>query len=65
MILLGQFDSPFVRRVAITLHYYRLPFEHRPWSVWGDAQKIAQYNPLRRVPTLLFEDGSALLETIA
>jgi glutathione S-transferase len=65
MILLGQYDSPFVRRVAITLHYYGLAFEHRPWSVWGDADKIAQFNPLRRVPTLLLEDGSSLLETFA
>ncbi len=63
MILLGQYDSPFVRRVAITLHHYALPFEHRPWSVWGDAEKIAQYNPLRRVPTLLLDDESALVET--
>ncbi|HYQ03334.1 MAG TPA: glutathione S-transferase family protein [Polyangiaceae bacterium] len=65
MILLGQYDSPFVRRVAITLHHYRLPFEHRPWSVWGDADKIAQFNPLRRVPTLLLEDGTPLVETFA
>ncbi len=65
MILIGQYDSPFVRRVAITLHYYGLEFEHRPWSVWGDAETIAQYNPLRRVPTLLLEDGSALVETFA
>jgi len=65
MILIGQFDSPFVRRVAITLHHYELPFEHRPWSVWGDAEKIAAYNPLRRVPTLLLDDGSALCETFA
>ena len=65
MILLGQYDSPFVRRVAITLHHYELPFEHRPWSVWADADKIAQYNPLRRVPTLLLEGESALVETFA
>lgn len=65
MILIGQYDSPFVRRVAITLHHYALPFEHRPWSVWADAEKIAQYNPLRRVPTLLVEDGPALVETLA
>lgn len=65
MILLGQYDSPFVRRVAITLHCYELPFEHRPWSVWGDADKIARYNPLRRVPTLILDDGSALVETFA
>lgn len=30
MILIGQFDSPFVRRVGITLRLYDLPFEHRP-----------------------------------
>ena len=65
LILIGQYDSPYVRRVAIALHHYELPFEHRSWSVWGDAAKIAQYNPLRRVPTLLLEDGSALVETFA
>lgn len=65
MILIGQYDSPFVRRVAITLHCYALPFEHRPWSVWADASKIAAHNPLRRVPTLLLADGTALVETFA
>jgi len=65
MILIGQYDSPFVRRVAIALAHYGLPFEHRPWSVWGNAAEIARYNPLRRVPTLLLDDGSALVETFA
>lgn len=63
MILIGQYDSPFVRRVAITLSHYGLPFEHRAWSVWGNAEQIAEHNPLRRVPTLLLDDGSALVET--
>ena len=27
MILVGQYDSPFVRRVAVTLHHYGIPFE--------------------------------------
>jgi|SRR4051812_32988335 glutathione S-transferase len=65
MILIGQYDSPFVRRVAITLKIYGLAYEHRPWSVWGDAEKIAAYNPLRRVPTLLLPEGPALVETFA
>src|SRR4051812_28993575 len=65
MILIGQYDSPFVRRVAITLKTYGLDYEHRPWSVWGDAEKIAAHNPLRRVPTLLLPDGTALVETFA
>jgi glutathione S-transferase len=33
--------------------------------VWGDADRIAQYNPLRRVPTLIFEDGSVLVESFS
>lgn len=65
MILLGQYDSPFVRRVAITLRLYGIPYEHRRWSVWGDADKIAEHNPLRRAPTLVLDDGTALVETFA
>jgi glutathione S-transferase len=65
MILIGQYDSPFVRRTAIALRWYGLPFEHRPWSVWRDADQLARYNPLRRVPVLVLEDGLALVESSA
>jgi glutathione S-transferase len=65
MILIGQYDSPFVRRVAIALRLYDLPFEHRPWSTFSDAEQIAAYNPLRRVPTLLLDDGEVLIESAA
>ncbi len=57
--------SPFVRRVAIAMRLYGLAFEHRPWSTFGDADKIAPYNPLRRVPTLVLDDGEALIESTA
>jgi glutathione S-transferase len=63
MILIGQYDSPFVRRVAIAMRLYGLAFEHRPWSTFGDADKIAPFNPLRRVPTLVLSDGEALIES--
>jgi glutathione S-transferase len=65
MILIGQYDSPFVRRVAIALRLYELSFEHRPWSTFGDGDKIAPYNPLRRVPTLVLGSGEALIESTA
>src|SRR5512143_707883 len=65
MFLIGQYDSPFVRRVAIAMRLYGLPFEHRPWSTFGDADKIAPFNPLRRVPTLVLDDGEALIESMA
>ena len=63
MILIGQYDSPFVRRVGIALTWYGLDFEHRPWSTFGDREKIAPYNPLRRVPTLVLDDGSVIIES--
>ena len=65
MILIGQYDSPFVRRVAIALRLYGLAFEHRPWSTFGEGDKIAPFNPLRRVPTLLLDGGEALIESTA
>jgi glutathione S-transferase len=61
MFLIGQYDSPFVRRVAIAMRLYGIKFEHKPWSTFGDAEKIAPYNPLRRVPTLVLDSGEALL----
>jgi len=63
MILIGQFDSPFVRRVAIAMRLYGMAYEHRPWSVFGDAERIAAYNPLTRVPTLVLDDGEVLIES--
>lgn len=63
MILIGQYDSPFVRRVAIALHLYRVGYEHRPWSTFGDADRIASFNPLRRVPTLVLDNGEVLIES--
>lgn len=65
MILIGQYDSPFVRRVAVALQTYGLAYEHRPWSTFRDGEKIAPYNPLRRVPTLVLDDGETLIESAA
>jgi glutathione S-transferase len=65
MILIGQYDSPFVRRVAIAMRRYGMAYEHRTWAVFGDADKIAAHNPLRRVPTLILEGGETLVESWA
>ncbi len=65
MILIGQYDSPFVRRVAIAMRLYGLPFEHKPWSTFGDRDRIAEFNPLSRVPTLVLDDGDVVIESAA
>src|ERR1700750_377553 len=63
MFLIGQYDSPFVRRVAIAMRLYGIAFEHKPWSTFGEGDTIAPYNPLRRVPTLVLDNGEALIES--
>jgi len=63
MILIGMFDSPFVRRVAVTMNLLGMPFEHRNWSVGKDFDKIREFNPLGRVPTLVLDDAEALIES--
>lgn len=40
MILIGMFDSPFVRRVAVSMNLLGMPFEHRNWSVGKDFELI-------------------------
>lgn len=63
MILIGQYDSSFVRRVGIALKLYGLPFEHRPWSIFSDVHKIRPLNPLTRVPTLVLDDEDVLVDS--
>lgn len=65
MILIGMFDSPFVRRVAVSMKLLDIPFEHRNWSVGKDQAEIRKYNPLGRVPTLVLDDGETLVESSA
>lgn len=65
MLLIGMFDSPFVRRVAITMKLLEIPFEHGNWSVGRDFDRIREYNPLGRVPTLVTDEGEKLMESSA
>lgn len=63
--LIGMYDSPFVRRIAVSMELLGLPFEHRNWSVGRDADKIRQYSPLGRVPALVLDNGEVLIESSA
>ena len=63
MVLVGQYDSPYVRRVAITLHHYGLAFTRNPISVFTDARAMADINPLVRIPSLVLDDGEVLIDS--
>lgn len=63
MILVGQYDSPFVRRVAITLNLYGMAFERKVLSVFTDFEAMLAINPLGKVPVLELEDGERLFDS--
>lgn len=65
MMLIGMFDSPFVRRVAVSMKLLGLSFEHANWSVGRDFALIREYSPLGRVPTLVLNDKEVLIESAA
>lgn len=63
MKLLGQLDSPYVRRVAISLYLQNLPFEHVPLSVFSTFNQFAEVNPVVKAPTLVTDEGVVLMES--
>ena len=65
MILVGQLDSPYTRRVAVSLHLLGLPFTREPLSVFADAEAMRRINPLGRVPALVLDDGEVLIDSAA
>lgn len=65
MRLIGRYDSPFVRRVGISLHLLGLKFEQLPLSVFSDAAEVRKFSPLGRVPVLVLADGEVLVDSVA
>lgn len=65
MLLIGMFDSLFVRRVAVSMKVLDIHFEHANWSVGKDFDRIRQYSALGRVPALVLDDGEVLVESAA
>lgn len=63
MQLIGMLDSPYVRRVAVSLQLLGLPFEHRPISVFRHVDLFRTINPVIKVPTLVCDDGTVLMDS--
>lgn len=61
--LVGYMDSPFVRRVAVSAQYLGVPYEHRELSIFRDFEEFRALNPLVKVPTLICDDGQALVDS--
>lgn len=65
MILVGQYDSPVTRRVAIALHHYGMPFTRDTRSIFSDAAAVGTISPLTRIPALILDDGEVLIDSAA
>jgi glutathione S-transferase len=63
MQLIGMLDSPYVRRVAISLAVLGLPFEHRSVSVFSQYDEFAKINPVVKAPTFIANDGTVLIDS--
>ncbi|WP_059410967.1 glutathione S-transferase family protein [Cupriavidus basilensis] len=63
MQLIGMLDSPYVRRVAISLRLLGVPFEHKPVSVFRTFTQFQAINPVVKAPTLVCDDGTVLMES--
>lgn len=63
MKLIGMLDSPYVRRVAISLQHLGLPFEHQSLSVFRTFDEFRRINPVVKAPTLVCDDGTVLMDS--
>jgi glutathione S-transferase len=63
MQLIGMMDSPYVRRVAIALHYLNIPFEHRFLSVFRNMDEFGQISPMLKAPALICDNGEVLTDS--
>ena len=63
MRLIGMLDSPYVRRVAVSMRFMGLPFAHEPVSVFRHYDQFADINPVVKAPTLVTDDGVVLMDS--
>ena len=63
MQLIGMLDSPYVRRVAISLKFLGIPFDHKPISVFSGYAEFERINPTVKAPTLVTDNGVVLMDS--
>ncbi|WP_137885674.1 glutathione S-transferase [Pseudomonas sp. 2FE] len=63
MQLIGMLDSPYVRRVAVSLQLLDVPFEHRSISVFSTFEQFRQINPVVKAPSLVCDDDTVLMDS--
>jgi glutathione S-transferase len=65
VLLVGRYLSPFVRRVAVTLRHFGVPYRRHVLSTLTDMDEIARYSPIGRVPVMVLPTGETLIDSAA
>jgi glutathione S-transferase len=63
MKLIGSLASPYVRKVRIVLAEKKLDYGFELDNVWAPDTTISQHNPLGKVPCLIMDDGSVMIDS--
>lgn len=63
MKLIGAVTSPYARKVRIVMAEKKLDYQFVLDDVWSATSKIADSNPLGKVPCLVMEGGEALFDS--
>jgi glutathione S-transferase len=63
MQLIGMLDSPYVRRVAVSLKVLGLPFVLDQVSVFRHFDKFQSINPVVKAPSFITDDGVVLMDS--
>jgi len=63
MKLIGSLTSPYVRKVRIVFSEKKVDVDLELESVWAADTKIANFNPLGKVPCLILDDGEAIYDS--
>jgi glutathione S-transferase len=63
MKLIGSLASPYVRKVRVVLAEKKLDCQFELEDVWAADTTISRLNPLGKVPSLLMEDGSVMIDS--
>src|SRR5688572_29980698 len=63
MQLIGMLDSPYVRRVAVSMQLLGIDFEHRSISVFRTFEQFRAINPVVKAPSLVCDNGEVLMDS--
>jgi glutathione S-transferase len=63
MKLLGSLTSPYVRKARVVLAEKRIEYAFELDDPWDEKSRVADANPLGKVPVLVLDDDSTLFDS--